>query len=76
MPKRLKNYLANTTITALILGLILAVYEAIGPYLAGQYYNLIWWGIVVASAIILGVIIWRMVVGCQNGHLLDDGLDD
>ncbi len=76
MSKKLKRFLFNYFVTAAVLGIILAVYEQVGRFFAGDYYSLVWWGIVALSVAIFAIIGWQLVVGIQSGRLLFDDLDD
>ena len=76
MSKQMRNFIYYYAKTALVLGLILLIYEKVGPFVAGDYFNLIWWGILVASILILVFIGWRLWIGINNGSLRFDNTDD
>ena len=76
MSKRFKKFVGNYIITALVLGAVLLIYEQVGPLIAGEYFNLIWWGIIGVSAVILIFIGWRLWTGIQSRHLLFDDPND
>lgn len=76
MSKRLKNFIYRSFVTALILGLGLFLYDQIGPYVAGDYFTLIWWIIQLIAAAVIGFIAWRLYVGLRDGHLLFDDYND
>ena len=58
------------------LGTVAVIYDRIGPFMAGEYYTLILWGIRLFTFASFACIAWRLYVGCRDGHLLFDDLDD
>ena len=76
MSKRLRNFIYRSCVTALVLGLVMAVYEEIGPKVAGDNYTLILWVIRSLSAAVVAFIGWRLYVGIRDGHLLFDDPND
>jgi hypothetical protein len=72
VPKRLKQFICNSAIAALVLGLVEVVYDQVGPFLAGDYFTLILWGIRLVTVAVMAFIIWRLYVGLKNGDLLID----
>jgi hypothetical protein len=70
--RRLKKFIGRSIIAAIVLGTVEAIYDQIGPYVAGDYFTLILWGIRLVSVAVLAFIVWRLCVGCRNGHLLFD----
>ena len=74
--KRMKRFILNAVKTALVLSVVGAVFDQIGPTVAGDYFNLMWWGLVVLSLAVAVFIGWRFKVGVESGHLLFDDMDD
>jgi uncharacterized membrane protein YqjE len=76
MPNRLKQAFGNLAITALVMGFALSIFDVAGPFIAADYYRLIFWGLVVLSVLILAIGLWRVKIGIQNGSLLVDDPED
>lgn len=76
MPKRLKKFIYRSFLAALYLGLASFLYDQIGPYVAGDYFTLIWWGIQLVIVTVIGFIAWRLYIGVRDGHLLFDDYND
>ena len=76
MSRRLKKFIYRSIITALFLGVVEVIYDQIGPIVAGDYFTLILWGIRLVTVAVLVFIGWRLYVGCRDGYLLFDDLDD
>ena len=72
----MKKFIFNSVKTALVLGAVLVIYEQLGQRLAGDYFNLIWWGIVLFSLAVGAFIIWRFKVGVESGYLLFDDVNE
>lgn len=66
----------NAAKTTLALGVASAIFDQIGPKIAGDYFALIWWGIVVLSLAVASFFAWRFYVGVQSGRLLFDDVED
>lgn len=76
MTKRMRRFIVNAMKTALILGVAGGTFDLIGPTVAGDYFNLIWWGLLLLSIAVFVFIGWRFWVGVESGRLLFDELDD
>jgi hypothetical protein len=76
MSKRMRRFILNSARAVLVLGTALAIFEQIGPNVTGDYFTLIWWGIVLLSLAVAAFIGWRLCVGIQSGHLLFDDMDE
>ena len=72
----MKRFILNAAKTALFLGVVGVVFDQIGPTVAGDYFNLIWWGLVVLSLAVAIFLGRRFKVGVESGHLLSDDMDD
>jgi len=68
----MRRFIINALKTALILGAALRIFDLIGPMVTGDYFRLIWWGLVVFSTSVLAFIGWRFWAGVQSGRLLFD----
>ena len=76
MSKRMKRFVSNSAVTALVFGGVTTFYDQIGPLVVGVYFDLIWWGIFFVLFAILTFIVSRFCVGIQNGYLLFDDTDE
>jgi hypothetical protein len=74
--KRLKKFIGRSIIATLFLGVVEVVYEQIGSIVAGDNFTLILWGIRLVTVAVFAFIGWRLYVGCRDGYLLFDDLDD
>jgi hypothetical protein len=72
----MRRFISIAVVTALALGVASAIFDQIGPEIAGDYFALIWWGIVVLSLAVASFVVWRFYVGVQSGYLLFDDIDD
>jgi hypothetical protein len=72
MPKRLKHFIYNSILATIVLGVVEVVYNQIGPFVAGDYFTLILWGIRLVTFAVFAFIAWRLSVGLRNGDLLID----
>jgi hypothetical protein len=72
VPKRLKHFICNSILAAIVLGVVEVVYNQIGPFVAGDYFALILWGIRLVTFAVFAFIAWRLCAGLQNGDLLID----
>jgi hypothetical protein len=76
MTKRMKRFILNAFKATLVCGAASAVFDQVGPKIAGDHFALISWGIVVLSIVVTVFIAWRLYVGIQSGYLLIDDTDD
>jgi hypothetical protein len=66
----------RSLLAAIVLGTVTAIYDQIGPYVAGDYFTLILWGIRLVTVAVIVFITWRLSIGLRNGDLLLDDSDD